>query len=151
MSILKLETVKAYLINNLNKGFIKASSASYATPVLFVKKADSSLRFYINYYILNNLTYKDRYPLPLIDKTLLNIQQAFYRIRIDPESKELTTFKTQYTPAELNYTIYNKEILAIIQSFSHFKAKLARALYRIVVYIDHKALKYFITTKNLSS
>ncbi|CAL3966757.1 unnamed protein product, partial [Diplocarpon coronariae] len=70
MSIPKLEIVKAYLINNFNKGFIKASSAFYATLVLFIKKANSSLRFYINYYMLNNLTYKDRYPLPLIDKTL---------------------------------------------------------------------------------
>ncbi|CAL3962423.1 unnamed protein product [Diplocarpon coronariae] len=155
ISIPKLEIVKAYLINNLNKGFIKASSAPYAALVLFVKKANSSLRFYINYYMLNNLTYKDRYLLPLIDKTLLNIRQAFYRIRIDPDSKELTTFRTRYSvyklPAELNYAIYNKEMLAIIRLFGHFKAELIRAPYRIIIYTDYKALKYFITIKNLSS
>ncbi|KAK6582495.1 hypothetical protein PZA11_004903 [Diplocarpon coronariae] len=44
--------------------------------VLFMKKANSSLRFYINYYMLNNLTYKDRYPLPLIDKTLARLAGA---------------------------------------------------------------------------
>ncbi|CAL3968262.1 unnamed protein product [Diplocarpon coronariae] len=146
MSIPELETVKAYLINNLSKGFIKASSAPYAALVLFIKKANSSLRFYINYYMLNNLTYKDRYPLPLIDETLLDIQQAFHRIRMDPKSKELTTFRTRYTPAELNYAVYDKEMLAIIRSFGHFRAELARAPHRIVVYTDHKALNFSSNT-----
>jgi hypothetical protein len=41
----KLKTVKKYLINNLDKGFIKASQALYTAPMLFVKKPDRSLRF----------------------------------------------------------------------------------------------------------
>jgi hypothetical protein len=45
----ELETVKEYLINNLDKGFIEASQALYAAPVLFVKKPDGSLRFCINF------------------------------------------------------------------------------------------------------
>jgi hypothetical protein len=72
-----------------------------------VKKANSSLRFCVDFCRLNNLTCKDRYPLPLIDKTLarlakakvytkLDICQAFYKIRIDPNLKELTTFRTRY-------------------------------------------------------
>ncbi|CAL3971243.1 unnamed protein product [Diplocarpon coronariae] len=34
-------------------------------------------------------------------------------------------------PAELNYAVHNKEILAIIRSFGHFRAELAGAPYRI--------------------
>jgi hypothetical protein len=49
----ELEIVKKYLINNLDKGFIKASQALYAAPVLFVKKPDRSLWFYINFRKLN--------------------------------------------------------------------------------------------------
>jgi hypothetical protein len=75
--------------------------------VLFVKKANGSLRFCVDFRRLNNLTRKDRYPLPLIDETIarlakakvytkLDIRQAFYRIRIDPDSEELTTFCTRY-------------------------------------------------------
>ena len=56
---------------------------------------------------MNSLTRKDRYPLPLIDETLarlakakvytkLDIRQAFHRIRMDPASEELTTFRTRY-------------------------------------------------------
>ena len=75
--------------------------------MLFVKKANSSLRFCVDFRRLNNLTRKDRYPLPLIDKTIaqlakakiytkLNIRQAFHRIQINPNLEELTTFYTRY-------------------------------------------------------
>jgi hypothetical protein len=70
MTTAELKTVKKYLINNLDKGFIKASQVLYTAPVLFVKKPDKSLRFYINFRKLNQLTYKDCYSLPLINKTL---------------------------------------------------------------------------------
>ena len=107
MSAEELEVVNKYLVENLNKGFIKPSQALFAAPVLFVKKPDRSLRFYIDYRKLNLLTKKDRYLLPLINKTLarigraklftkLDIRQAFYRIRMYPNSKELTTFRTRF-------------------------------------------------------
>ena len=39
-------------------------------PVLFTKKLDRSLRFYIDFRKLNLLTKKDWYLLPLINETL---------------------------------------------------------------------------------
>jgi hypothetical protein len=53
MTIAELKTIKKYLINNLDKGFIEASQALYTTPVLFVKKPDRSLRFCIDFRKLN--------------------------------------------------------------------------------------------------
>jgi hypothetical protein len=96
-----------YLTDSLTKGFIVSSRAPFASLVLFVRKGDGSLRFYVDYRKLNTLTKKNRYPLPLIDETLarlvkakvftkLDICQAFHRIRISPESEELTTFRTRY-------------------------------------------------------
>jgi transposase InsO family protein len=107
MSAEELEVVKKYLVDNLDKGFIEPSQAPFAAPILFVKKPDGSLRFCIDFRKLNLLTKKDRYPLPLIDETLarigraklftkLDIRQAFHRIRIDPKSEELTTFRTRF-------------------------------------------------------
>ena len=43
----------------LNKNFIYISSLSATAPVLFIKKPGSSLRFYIDYQVLNTLTKKD--------------------------------------------------------------------------------------------
>ena len=51
--------------------------------------------------------------------------------------------------AEYNYLIYNKELLAIIQAFEEYRAKLEGLANPIQVYSNHKALEYFITTKNL--
>jgi hypothetical protein len=103
----ELRAVKQYLIENLHKGFIDASKAPFAAPILFVKKPNGSLRFCIDFHKLNDLTRKDQYPLPLIEETLawlrqariftkLDIRQAFHCIRIDLESEELTTFRTCY-------------------------------------------------------
>jgi transposase InsO family protein len=103
----ELKAIKQYLLDNLDKGFIEASQAPYASPTLFVKKPDGSLRFCVDFRKLNLLSRKDRYPLPLIDETLarisqakvftkLDIRQAFHRIRVHPDSEELTTFRTRY-------------------------------------------------------
>jgi len=42
--------MREYLIKNLKKGFIKLSNSPFLLPILFIKKKDSSLYFYINYY-----------------------------------------------------------------------------------------------------
>lgn len=102
MSATELEACKEYLVENLKKGFIEASSASFASPVLFVKKPNGSLRLCIDYRKLNAITKKDRYPLPLLDEVLsrmtkaviftkLDIRAAFNRIRMAEEAEELVT------------------------------------------------------------
>lgn len=95
------------MVDNLSKGFIKPSQALFASPILFVKKPTGRLRFCIDYWKLNQMTKKDRYLLLLINETLarlaqakvftkLDIRQVFYRIRIYPDSEELTIFRTRY-------------------------------------------------------
>ena len=61
--------------------------------MLFVPKKDGGLRLYVDYQGLNNLTKKNRYPLPLISETLdrlirakvftkIDLKDAYYRLRI---------------------------------------------------------------------
>jgi len=45
----KLKVIKQYLIKNFNKGFIKPSQAPFTSPILFIKKPNRGLYFYINY------------------------------------------------------------------------------------------------------
>ena len=41
--------MKQYLTDNLYKGFIKLSQTLFTSPILFIRKANKSLYFYINY------------------------------------------------------------------------------------------------------
>ena len=49
MSHAELEALKKYLGENLNKNFIRHSSSPAGAPVLFVKKANGSLRLCVDY------------------------------------------------------------------------------------------------------
>lgn len=103
----ELEAAKKYITDNLQKGFVAPSKAPFGSPILFARKSDGGLRFCVDYRKLNAITKKNQYPLPLIDETLqrlskariftkLDVQQAFHRIRMHPDSEDLTTFRTRY-------------------------------------------------------
>ena len=66
----ELETLKTYIKTNLANGFIRPSKSPAGASILFNKKSNGSLRLYVNYQGLNNITIKNRYPLPLIDESL---------------------------------------------------------------------------------
>jgi hypothetical protein len=83
MTIEELKEVKRYLTDNLSKGFIEPSQAPFISSILFVKKANSSLWFYIDFRKLNDLTCKDYYPLPLIDEMLARISKAKIFTKLD--------------------------------------------------------------------
>jgi hypothetical protein len=53
-------------------------------------------------------------------------------------------------PAECNYDIHDHEMLAIIESMKHWRHYLEDAKYPIQIYIDHKNLEVFMTTKILN-
>jgi len=54
------------------------------------------------------------------------------------------------TPPELNYEIYDKEMLAIVTAFKEWRAYLEGAAHPITVYTDHRNLEYFTETKVLN-
>ncbi len=66
----ELETLKAYIKNNLASGFIRPSKSPVGAFILFDKKSDDSLRLCIDYRGLNNLIIKNWYPLPLVRESL---------------------------------------------------------------------------------
>jgi hypothetical protein len=52
--------------------------------------------------------------------------------------------------AELNYDIYDKELLAIVECFQSWRQYLKGAKHTIQVFTNHNNLQYFTTTKQLS-
>jgi hypothetical protein len=63
----ELVKLKAQLQELLDKGFIRPSSSPWGCPVLFVNKKDKTLRMFVDYRPLNEVTIKNKYPLPGID------------------------------------------------------------------------------------
>jgi hypothetical protein len=61
-------------------------------------------------------------------------------------------FSKTMQPAEMNYDIHDKEMLAIILSLEEWRAEL-KGLQRTLftIYSDYRALEYFMTTKKLSA
>lgn len=102
----ELMVMKEYLESHLRKDFIEARSSPPGAPVLFVKKPGGGLRFCVDYRGLNELTIKNRYPLPLIPETLdrlatakwytkLDLTHAYNLVRIAEGDEWKTAFRTR--------------------------------------------------------
>ena len=79
----ELQALWEWLDENLSKGFIRASSLPVGAPILFVKKSDGSLRLCMDYRGLNEGTVRNRYPLPLVRETLMQLSRARYYTTLD--------------------------------------------------------------------
>jgi hypothetical protein len=56
----------------------------------------------------------------------------------------------KFSPAEINYEIHDKELLAIVDCFKAWRRYLERSPHTVHVFTDHKNLEYFMTTKVLN-
>lgn len=129
MSKDELLVLKKYLEDNLCKRFIRANTSSATSPILFVKNPGGGLRFCIDYWKLNAITVKDKYPIPLIQETLNRLSQACWFLKFDviatfnkmrmQEGKEWkTAFKTRYGLYE--YLVMPFGLANAPSSFQHF-------------------------------
>ncbi|SYW75163.1 uncharacterized protein UHO2_03557 [Ustilago hordei] len=102
----EMSELRRYLDENLEKGFIRPSKSPAQSPVLFVPKKDGGLRLCVDYRGLNEITVKNRAPLPLIEEQLfllrkariytkLDLRAAYNLIRIAKGDEWKTAFGTQ--------------------------------------------------------
>ena len=94
-----------YIKFHLKTKFIWPSKFSAVTPILFAKKPESSLWWYVNYWDLSNLIIKNQYLLPLVGEALdllgktmqftqFNLTSAYYQMSIKKGNKWKTAFRT---------------------------------------------------------
>jgi hypothetical protein len=124
MSRNEIEELRCYLKENLVKEFIRVSRSHVAFLVMFVKKFEKELRFYVNYRDLNVITIKNRYSLFLIVEILnrlsrvkiftkIDIIAAFNYLRIKKKDEELIAFHTRFDFFEsliLSFDFCNKSV-----------------------------------------
>nr|GEX44331.1 reverse transcriptase domain-containing protein [Tanacetum cinerariifolium] len=115
---------------DLVPGFIRPSSLPWGAPVLFVKKKDGSFRMCIDYHELNNLTVKNRYPLPRINDLFdqlqgssvyskIDLRSGYHQLRVREEDIPKTAFRMRYghyefrvMPFGLTNAPVNKKVIA---------------------------------------
>jgi hypothetical protein len=103
----ELVELKTQLQDLLEKGFIRPSSSPWGCPAIFVKKKDQTLRMCVDYRPLNEVTIKNKHPLPGIDILFdqlngervfskIDLRSGYHQIRIRPEDIPKTAFTTRY-------------------------------------------------------
>src|SRR5215471_343236 len=73
----------AFLEESLASGRIRPSKSPMAAPCFFIKKKNGKLRLVQDYRKLNNITVKNRYPLPLIPELIGKLRGAKYFTKLD--------------------------------------------------------------------
>ena len=83
---LNLDEQKAldeFLEENLKSGQIRPSNSPMASPFFFVKKKDGTLQPVQDYRKLNEMTIKNRYPLPLIQELIDKLKDSTCFTKLD--------------------------------------------------------------------
>src|SRR3954471_16987960 len=114
MDVDELKELMKQLREQLDKGFIQPSASSWGAPVLFVEKKDKTKRLVVDYRSLNEVTIKNKYPLPNINDLFdqlkgasvfskIDLRSGYFQLKIREQYVPKTMFTTRYGLYE--YTI----------------------------------------------
>ncbi|KAF8755227.1 hypothetical protein RHS01_05546 [Rhizoctonia solani] len=123
------KALKQHIDKELATGKICPSTSSAGAPVMFVKKADGSLRLVVDYRKLNDVTHKNVYPLPRQDDlmaklrhakmfTKLDLRWGYNNVRIKEGDEWKTAFRTKYGLFE--YLVMPFGLTNAPAAFQHF-------------------------------
>jgi hypothetical protein len=107
MAPAKLKELKEQLQELLDKGFIHPSVSPWGALVLFVKKKDETMWLCIDYRELNQVTIKNKYPLPrivdLFDQlkeasifSKIDLRSGYHQLKVRDEDVQKTAIRTRY-------------------------------------------------------
>ncbi len=131
----------------LENGVIEESQSPYSAPVVLAKKKNGKIRFCIDYRKLNDITIKDRHPLPLIADTInlmtnskyfsvMDLMSGYWNVKMKEEDKPKTAFITP--DALYQWKVMPFGLSNAPATFQRYMQKvLQKVLYQfVVVYLD---------------
>jgi hypothetical protein len=103
----ELEELKKQLADMLSKGLIRPSASPWGSHVLFVDKRDGTIRLCVDYRRLNEVTIKNKYPLPkikdLFDQlngakvfSMIDLRTGYHQLKVRESDIPKTAFTTRY-------------------------------------------------------
>src|SRR5712675_831467 len=137
-----------FLDEHLKSGRIRPSKSPCASPFFFVKKKDGSLRPVQDYRCLNEMTIKNKYPLPLIQElidklqgtsifTKLDIRWGYNNIRMKNGDEWKAAFRTNrglFEPLVMYFGLCNSPATFQTMMNDLLKEKIDEGF--VVVYMD---------------
>ncbi|CAD6962302.1 unnamed protein product, partial [Tilletia controversa] len=120
------KSLRSYIDEMLDKGFIRPSSSPAGSPVLFVPKSDGSLRLCVDYRSLNNITIFSK----------IDLRGAYNLLRIASGDEWKTAFRTRYGSFE--YLVMPFGLCNAPSTFQRFMNDVFRDLQgvSVVIYLD---------------
>ncbi len=142
------ESLAKFIKEQLAKGYIRPSRSPYSSPFFFIKKKSGELCPVQDYWRLNSLTIKNRYPLPLIPKlinqirnvrlfTKLDIRWGYNNIRIKEGDEWKGAFKTNlglYEPCVMFFGLTNSPSTFQTMMDTIFRNLVATG--NVIIYMD---------------
>jgi hypothetical protein len=107
MPVNKLVELKKQIAELQSKGFIRPSSSPWGAPVLFVEKKDGIQWMCADYRSLNEVTIKNKYPLPRIEDLFdqmkgasvfskIDLRSGYHQLKMWESDIPKTAFRTRY-------------------------------------------------------
>jgi hypothetical protein len=107
MPVNELVELKKQIAELQAKGFVRPSSSPWGAPVLFVEKKDGTQRMCVDYQSLNEMTIKNKYPLPRIEDLFdqmkgasvfsnIDLRSGCHQLKIRESDIPKTAFHTRY-------------------------------------------------------
>jgi hypothetical protein len=107
MATPELAELKEHIKELLEKGLIYPSSSPRGAPIIFVLKKDGTQRLCVDYHALNEVTVKNKYPLPRIDDLFdqlrgmcvfskIDLRSRYHQLKIRECNILKTTFISRY-------------------------------------------------------
>jgi hypothetical protein len=141
----ELAELKEHIRELLEKGFIHPSSSPWGAPVIFVPKKDGTRRLWVDYHAPNEVTVKNKYPLPKIDDLFdqlwgacvfykIDLQSGYHQLKVRECDILKTAFISRYGLYEftvMSFGLTNAPAYLMNKDFTEYLDKF------IMVFIDN--------------
>ena len=98
---------ETHLKKMLEMGIIEPSNSEWSSPPVLVRKRSGSVRYCIDYRLLNDVTRKDAFPLPLIEEcfdaldgvqflSTTDLSSGYFQLMVSESDRPKTAFITKY-------------------------------------------------------